>query len=222
MSDRVTQAREIIERLSDYYSDTDTTLNYSDNPWRLLVGAILAAQCTDARVNMVTPALFDKYPEIADFAAATAEEIEPQIKSCGLFRNKAKSIQGAAAHLLAVHDGRVPDSEEELLAIPGVGRKIANLILGDSFGKQAVVVDTHCARISGLMGLTASKQPLRIEKDLMLVLPEDNWTDWGHLMVTLGRDICIARRPQCARCPVRDLCDYGSGLDLPDDKGEIS
>lgn len=219
MIDRESQAREIVERLNDYYSDTDTTLNYADNPWRLLVGAILAAQCTDARVNMVTPALFSRYPTIADFAKATALEIEPYIKSCGLFRNKAKNIQAAAVHLQAKHDSIVPETESELLAIPGVGRKIANLILGDSFGQQAVVVDTHCARISNLMGLTSSKQVLRIEKDLMAVLPKENWTNWGHLMVTLGRDICIARRPQCGRCPVRDLCDYGSTVRLPDEEG---
>ncbi len=216
MIDKKTRARGIISRLNDYYSDTDTTLNYADNPWRLLVGAILAAQCTDARVNMVTPALFERYPTIADFAVATAEEIEPYIKSCGLFRNKAKSIQAAAVHLYEKHNSIVPDSEKELLAIPGVGRKIANLILGDSFGRQAVVVDTHCARISNLMGLTSSSKPPRIEKDLMAVLPEEHWTNWGHLMVTLGRDICIARRPQCGRCPVRELCEYGSSLEISD------
>lgn len=209
MDERKLQAQRIVEILSDYYVDADTTLNYKDNPWRLLVGAILAAQCTDARVNMVTPALFERYPGIADFAATTAEEIEPYIKSCGLFRNKAKSIQKAAVHLSALHDSEVPSTEAELLAIPGVGRKIANLLIGDAFGGEAIVVDTHCARISNLMGVTDSKNVNRIEKDLMQVVPEDRWTDWGHLLVILGRDICVARRPQCHRCPVREHCAYG-------------
>ncbi len=209
---RAEQAREIVLRLSDYYQDADTTLNYKDEPWKLLVGGILAAQCTDERVNKVTPDLFLRYPEVADFAATTAIEIEPYIKSCGLFRNKAKNIQAAAVYLETNHDGVVPETLDELILIPGVGRKIANLLLGDSFGQQAVVVDTHCARITKLMGLTESLQPPRIEKDLMAVVPEDRWTDWGHLMVILGRDICIARRPQCARCPVQDICDYGRSV----------
>lgn len=206
---RQLQARAIVETLGEYYVDADTTLNYKDNPWRLLVGAILAAQCTDARVNKVTPALFDRYPEVADFAVTTAEEIEPYIKSCGLFRNKAKSIQKAAVHLLEHHAAEVPSTEKELLAIPGVGRKIANLLIGDAFGGEAIVVDTHCARITNLMGLSDSKNVVRIEKDLTQLVPEDRWTDWGHLLVILGRDICVARRPQCHRCPVQDLCDYG-------------
>lgn len=209
LESRKQQAKAIVETLGNYYEDADTTLNYKDNPWRLLVGAILAAQCTDARVNKVTPALFERFPEIPDFAATTPEAIEPYIKSCGLFRNKAKSIRNAAVHILEQHNAVVPSTEAELLAVPGVGRKIANLLIGDAFGGQAVVVDTHCARITQLMGLSDSKNVTRIEKDLMALVPQDRWTDWGHLLVILGRDICIARRPQCQRCPVQDLCDYG-------------
>lgn len=199
----------IIERLHQRYPDTECTLDYRDKPFRLLVGAILAAQCTDARVNMVTPGLFERYPEQKDLANAEATEIEPYIKSCGLFRMKAKNIQAAAAYLLSEHEGELPSTEKELLKIPGVGRKIANLILGESFGKQAVVVDTHCARISRLLGLTDSDKPAQIEKDLIKVLPESEWTNWGHLMVAHGREVCIARRPRCENCVVQDLCPHG-------------
>lgn len=218
MQDRKKQARTIYKILETSFTDTATMLNYREDPWRLLVGAILAAQCTDARVNLVTPALFEAYPTIEAFSQTTAAEIEPFIRSCGLFRNKAKNIQAAATHLKLNHDSVVPETEAELLAIPGVGRKIANLILGDSFGKQAVVVDTHCARISKLMGLTESKQPVRIEKDLMACLPEAYWTEWGHLLVTLGRQICIARRPKCEICPVRMHCDYGLEVSQAEDR----
>lgn len=205
---RKRRAEAIVGILADHYSGGDITLDAS-NAWELLVAAILAAQCTDERVNKITPALFERFPDTAAFAASSPAEIEPYIKSCGLFRNKAKSIHGAAVYLLENEAGEVPDDEKRLLAVPGVGRKIANLLLGDIFGKQAIVVDTHCSRVSQLIGLTEHKDPARIERDLMRHVPEEHWTDWGHLMVAHGRRICIARRPECERCPIAGACAYG-------------
>lgn len=196
--------------LHEAYPDADCTLDAED-PWRLLVAAILAAQCTDARVNLVTPALFERFPDVSAFAAAEPSEIEPYIRSCGFFRNKARNIQGAARQILNCHAGEVPTNETELLAIPGVGRKIANLLIGDAFGGEAVVVDTHCKRISALLGFTKSENPAVVERDLLKVLPEDQRAAWGHLMVAHGRACCAARRPACARCTLLPLCVHASG-----------
>ena len=171
---KVKQEREraqwVLSKLHMMYPDVDCTLDFKEDPFRLMVGAILAAQCTDARVNQITPVLFERYPAIEDMAAAQVEDIEAIIRSCGLFRMKAKNIKATAEQLIEKHNGEVPSDEKALLQLPGIGRKIANLILGDSFGIQAVVVDTHCARISNLLGFTDSKNPVRIEKDLVLVL----------------------------------------------------
>lgn len=202
------RAAEIVARLEAFYPDVHCTLDFQ-NPHQLLVGAILAAQCTDARVNLITPALFARYPEPADYAAAERTELEELIRSCGLFRNKAKAIQAASQAIVDRFNGEMPATLEDLVSLPGVGRKIANLILGDWYGHQAVVVDTHCARISKLLGLTQRDDPPGIEKDLVKLLPADKQTLYGHLMVTLGREICIARRPQCDRCPVKELCAHG-------------
>lgn len=202
------QAAAIVEKLERYYPDVQCTLDFK-TPHELLVGAILAAQCTDARVNLITPALFARYPAPADFAVANEVELENLIRSCGLFRNKAKAIKAASQAIVERFNGQMPDNLKDLTSLPGVGRKIANLILGDWFGQQAVVVDTHCARISKLLGLTLLDDPSGIEKDLSQILPVDKQTEYGHLVVTLGRDICIARRPQCERCPVRDECAHG-------------
>ncbi|MDD4368653.1 MAG: endonuclease III [Oscillospiraceae bacterium] len=216
-ANRPLRAAWLLADLRAYYPQVDCTLDFREDPWRLLVGAILAAQCTDARVNLVTPELFKRFPEPRDFAAALPRDIEPYIRSCGLYHNKARNIQAAAAWLQQHHRGRVPDSMPALLAIPGVGRKIACLILGDSYGRPAVVVDTHCARISQRMGLTDSSRPPVIERDLMNCLPQEAWIDWGHLLVTLGRDICVARRPDCPRCPCRTHCRTGrQRLGLPE------
>lgn len=206
LKNRKNRAIEILKKLRENYPDADCTLDFREDPFRLLVSAILAAQCTDERVNKVTPSLFQRFPEILDFCGADQEEIEKYIKSCGLFRNKAKNIKAAAIYLMENHEGKVPASEEELLRIPGVGRKIANLILGDSFGINAVVVDTHCARLSFRFGLTESKNPALIEKNLMAVLPENCWSNWGHLMVTHGREICRARKAGCENCFLREIC----------------
>ncbi|MCK9176295.1 MAG: endonuclease III [Clostridiales bacterium] len=206
------RARIIVEKLLQHYPYAETTLTH-ESPWELLVGAILASQCTDERVNKITPALFSEYPDPESMALAEIKAVEPIIRSCGLFRSKAKALVGTAQQLVEHYDGRVPESEEALMALPGVGRKIANLIRGDAFGKQAVVVDTHCARISRLIGFTDSDKPPKIERDLMAILPEEHWTLWGHLMVTHGRDLCKARCRLCFSCPIRAECRYGEALD---------
>jgi endonuclease-3 len=202
------QAAAIVAELEHLYPDVACTLDFR-TPHELLVGAILAAQCTDVRVNQVTQALFARFPTPADYVAADRREIEELIRSCGLFRNKAKAIQQSSQVLVDAFNGQVPQTLNELTSLPGIGRKIANLILGDCFGQQAVVVDTHCARISKLLGLTEQSDPAAIEKGLVAVLPPDKQTAYGHLVVTLGREICIARRPQCDICPLKPLCRYG-------------
>ncbi len=202
-------ARLVTDRLLLLYGEPETTLDDKDDPWRLLVAAILAAQCTDERVNQVTPALWARFPEMKDLAEALPSEIEPYIKSTGLFRNKAKNIHLAASYLLAEHQGEVPGTMEELLKVPGVGRKIANLLLGDIFGVQAIVVDTHCGRLARRIGLTKEDNPAKVEEDLCRYVPEDQWINWGHLMVTHGRDVCQARSPKCHACTLNDICKEG-------------
>lgn len=203
------RAEAILSRLEARYGHPECTLDDREDPWRLLVAAILAAQCTDARVNLVTPGLFAAFPTPADFAKASPSEIEPYISSCGLFRNKAKGIQGAAKRLITAYDGVVPANRADLLSLPGVGRKIANLLLGECFGQPALVVDTHCGRLARHLGLTEETDPLKVERDLMAVVPEARWSDWGHYMVEHGRAICQARAPQCESCPLVDLCPKG-------------
>lgn len=210
MTDKQQRASEIVKRLHARYPEADCTLDY-DGPWQLMMAAILAAQCTDARVNLITPALFKRYPDVVAMASADFSELTELIRSCGLFRNKAKAMINSSRALLERHDGTMPDQIDALTALPGIGRKIANLILGDYFGIAAIVVDTHCSRISQLLGLTGRKDPPGIEKDLTRVLDPKHWILYGHLMVLHGRAICQARRPDCAICPVRDLCDYGRG-----------
>ena len=205
-------AEEVIRRLLAEYGRPETTLDDRDDPWRLLVAAILAAQCTDERVNKITPALWARFPEMKDLAEAAPQEIEPYIRSCGLFRNKAKKIHAAACHILREHGGEVPSDIDSLLEVPGVGRKIANLLLGDAFGKQAVVVDTHCGRLARRIGLSKAKSPAKVEKDLMRAVPESSWTLWGHLMVTPGREVCMARSPNCQACVLEDICLEGRKL----------
>lgn len=197
----------VVERLRHHYPDADCTLDFTA-PWQLLVAAILSAQCTDARVNQITPGLFARYPDLHRLAGAAQADIEQLIRSCGLFRAKARSILGSAIRLVEAYDAVVPRTREELMSLPGVGRKIANLLLGDCFGIPAVVVDTHCARISALIGLTGQTEPRAIEKDLTEALPAADWIDYGHLMVSHGRSICIARRPDCSRCPLQDICRH--------------
>ena len=200
---------EIIERLKKEYPDAACTLDY-DQAWKLLVSVRLAAQCTDARVNMVTPSLYQKFPTLEAFANATYEEVGDAIRSCGFYNTKSKDIVECAKILLEKYGGKVPGTMEELTALPGIGRKTANLILGDIYGQPAYVCDTHCIRITGRLGLTdGSKDPLSVEKQLRQVLPPEESSDFCHRMVLFGRDICTARKANCDSCPLRKDCDYG-------------
>ncbi|MFW6078269.1 MAG: endonuclease III [Gemmatimonadota bacterium] len=200
------RVKEIVARLHDEYPDARCSLTHED-PYQLLVATILSAQCTDERVNMVTPALFERYPGPADLAAARREELEELIRSTGFFRNKAKSLQGMADAVVERHGGRIPDTMEELVELPGVGRKTANVVLGNAFGKAVgVVVDTHVKRLSGRLKLSAKKTPDKIERELMDLVPREEWIDLPHLFIFHGRAICDARNPRCEACVLADLC----------------
>ena len=197
---------EILQRLDKRYPDVRCALHH-DSAWELLVATILSAQCTDARVNMVTPILFEKYPTIEHFAALQPEELEPDIRSTGFFRNKSKSVVGAARKIISDFGGEVPRTMAELLTIPGAARKTANVVLGSWFGiADGVVVDTHVQRISRRLELTKNEDPPKIEQDLMKVIPRERWIDFSHQIIHHGRAICIARKPKCAECPLEDLC----------------
>lgn len=206
------RAEELIRLLEEEYGEPECSLLFRENPWRLLVAAILAAQCTDARVNLVTPALFARFPEPGDFALSSPEEIEPYIKSCGLFRNKAKSIHAAAVYCTERFGGELPRDFEEILAIPGVGRKIANLLIGDCFGMPGIVVDTHCKRLSRRLGLTDTEDPTKAERELLKLIPEEKQIAYGHLMVTHGRECCKAQHPLCGSCILEVLCPYPGSM----------
>jgi len=197
---------QILARLTERYPEARCSLEHVD-PLELLVATILSAQCTDARVNQVTRTLFAKYRAADDYATADPAAFEAEIRSTGFFRNKTKSVLGMAAALVERHGGKVPDTMAELVALPGVGRKTANVVLGNAFGKdEGVVVDTHVARLSGLLGLSAAPDPEHIETDLMVLVPKRQWTLFPHLLIHHGRAVCIARRPQCAECPLAGLC----------------
>lgn len=198
----------IVQALKVSYPEASCSLDYG-KAYELLFATRLAAQCTDERVNRVTQTLYQKYDTLQKFAELTPEELERDIYSTGFFRTKARDIIACAQILLSRHNGVVPDTMEELLALPGVGRKTANLILGDVYGKPAIVCDTHCIRISNLLGLSSSKNPERVERDLREVLPPEESNDFCHRLVLHGRAICIARRPRCSECTLRPLCDYG-------------
>ena len=198
---------EIIERLKKEYPDAACTLDY-DQAWKLLVSVRLAAQCTDARVNVVVEGLFEKYPSVEALAAADVEDIEAIVRPCGLGKSKARDISACMKMLQDEYDGKVPDDFNALLKLPGVGRKSANLIMGDVFGKPAIVTDTHCIRLTNLMGLTVGKDPYKVEMQLRDILPMEEANDFCHRLVHHGRAVCVARRPQCDQCCVKDLCDY--------------
>lgn len=200
------RAIEIIERLRREYPDARCSLDF-ETPHQLMVATILSAQCTDERVNMVTPALFEKYRNVKAFAEADQKELEKDIYTTGFYSNKAKSIRGSAQQLLDEHGGEIPKTLDELVKLPGVGRKTASVILGVGFGlAEGVVVDTHVTRISRLLGLTAAREPLKIERDLMKTVPKESWIDFSHLLIFHGRAVCVARRPQCAECCLAELC----------------
>ncbi len=204
------RVKQIVARLERAYPDATCALHHT-SALELVVATILSAQCTDARVNMVTPALFAKYRTAADYAAADPRVLEREIQSTGFFRNKTKSIIGMAQALLERHGAEVPDTMEALTELPGVGRKTANVILGTWFKKnEGVVVDTHVQRLSRLMKLTRHDDPVKIERDLMDLLPRDKWTWWSHTLIQHGRQVCIARRPRCEECVVNKLCPSSS------------
>ncbi len=199
-------AATIARRLKKHYPDATCSLDFR-RPLELLVATILSAQCTDVRVNMVTPGLFQAYRTAADFARVPQEELEEAIRTTGFFRNKAKSIRACCQTMLERHDGQVPDTMEALVALPGIGRKSANVVLGTAFGiAVGVVVDTHITRVSRRLGLTEHKDPEKIERDLMALFPKSRWIDLGHELVHHGRRICTARKPKCDECPLSDLC----------------
>jgi endonuclease-3 len=196
----------ILRRLKAAYPDAACALVH-DNPYQLLVATILSAQCTDARVNLVTPALFERYPDAARLARASRTDVEKIIQSTGFFRNKAKNIIGFARGLMADHEGIVPSTMDELASLPGVGRKTANVILGNAFGvDEGVVVDTHVKRLASLLGFTREESPEKVERDLMELFPRERWTMLAHLLIWHGRRACIARRPKCEACAVSHLC----------------
>ena len=201
------RARMIVERLKQEYPDAVCSLDYID-PLQLLISVRLAAQCTDARVNMVTPTLFQRFPDAQAFADADVTEVEEIIKSCGLYKTKARDLVALGKMLVEQYDGQVPDNMDDLLRLPGIGRKTANLVLGDVFGQPAVVCDTHCIRLTNLMGLTVGKDPYKVEMQLRDILPMEEANDFCHRLVHHGRAVCVARRPQCDQCCVKDLCDY--------------
>ena len=204
--ERRARARKIIARLERAYPDATCALHHS-SALELVVATILSAQCTDARVNMVTPVLFAKYRTAGDYAAADPQVLEREIQSTGFFRNKTKSIIGMAQALVAHHGGQVPDTMDALTALPWVGRKTANVILGTWFKKnEGVVVDTHVHRLTRLMKLTRQDDPVKIERVLMELLPREKWTWWSHTLIQHGRQVCIARRPKCEECVVNKLC----------------
>jgi endonuclease-3 len=200
---------EILKRLDQLYPDVTCALTHA-SAWELVVATILSAQSTDANVNRVTPQLFRKYPTVEAFAAITPEQLEPDVRSTGFFRNKSKSVVGAAKKIVADFDGQVPDDMEKLLTLPGVARKTANVVLGSWFKKaEGVVVDTHVHRISRRLELTMQNEPQKIEQDLMKIIPREKWILFSHQIIWHGRKLCIARKPKCADCALENLCHAG-------------
>jgi len=205
-AERKARIAKILARLDEMYPAVTCALHHS-NAWELLVATILSAQCTDKRVNEVTPGLFRKYPTIRDFAAASQEEMAQEIRSTGFFNNKAKSVIGAARKILADYKGEVPREMDALLSVPGAARKTANVVLGTAFGiASGVVVDTHVQRISQRLDLTKATEPVKIERDLMQVIPKEKWILFSHQIIHHGRALCVARNPKCAECKLEPLC----------------
>lgn len=203
---RAARVGQILDHLDELYPNVTCELDHK-GPWQLLVATILSAQCTDKRVNMVTPGLFKKYPTIQDFAAVSPEELGNDIRSTGFFNNKAKSIIGAAKKILAEFGGQVPRTMDEMLTIPGAARKTANVVLGTAYGiPSGVVVDTHMARVAARLALTKETDPKKIELDLMAIIPKQRWILFSHQVIHHGRRLCAARNPKCAQCPIEPIC----------------
>jgi endonuclease III len=209
----------ILPALDRLYPQAHTALSFR-NPLEMLVATILSAQCTDKKVNEVTRGLFKKYRSARDFAEVPLEELEADIRPTGFFRNKAKSIKNCCAELLRRHQGQVPRTMEELTALPGIGRKTANVVLGSAFGIPGLVVDTHVGRIVQRLGLTREKDPVKIEFALLPLIPEEKWILFSHQLIDHGRSLCPARAPRCPECPLREACDYGRGLGNIDGRGK--
>jgi endonuclease-3 len=206
LPDAKRHAAQVVRRLKAAYPDAHCALNFH-TPLQLLVATILSAQCTDVRVNIVTKDLFQKYPDAEAFAKARQADLEKAIQSTGFFRNKAKNIKACCTDLVAKHGGRVPENLDALVKLAGVGRKTANVVLGTAFGiPSGVVVDTHVARLSKRLGLTRHGEPVKIERDLMQLLPKREWVEFSHRMIAHGRKICIARKPRCEECPLLSIC----------------
>jgi endonuclease-3 len=207
------RVRTIVIRLAEEYGGATCALIHR-NPFELLVATILSAQCTDARVNLVTPELFARYSSAASLALADREQLEQLIRSTGFFRNKAKSLMGMASAVVDRHGGEIPADLDALTALPGVGRKTAQVVLGTAFGKATgVVVDTHVGRLSRRLGLTKQNDPVKVERDLMAVIPQDEWIDWSHRLIHHGRAVCLARKPKCDACCLADVCPkFGVGV----------
>jgi endonuclease-3 len=205
-AERKERVREILRRLDVLYPDVTCALHHR-NPWQLLVATILSAQCTDKRVNEVTPGLFKKYPTVHDFAAANQAELALDIRSTGFFNNKSKSLIGAAKRILADFGGSVPRTMEELLTVPGAARKTSNVVLGTAYGiPSGVVVDTHVQRIAWRLDLTKNTDPGKIEQDLMKIIPQEKWILFSHQIIHHGRSLCVARKPKCSECLLETLC----------------
>lgn len=205
-AERTERIQTILEALDRLYPAATCALRHED-AWQLLVATILSAQCTDQRVNEVTPALFRKYPTVLDFAVVSQEELAGDIRSTGFFNNKAKSIIGAARRILSEFGGKVPETMDEMLTIPGAARKTANVVLGTAFGiPSGIVVDTHVQRIARRLDLTKEEEPVKIEKDLMRLIPKDRWILFSHQMIHHGRNLCVARKPRCGECPLNMVC----------------
>jgi endonuclease-3 len=205
-AERARRAREILLRLEREYPEAHCALVHED-PLELLVATILSAQCTDLRVNLVTPALFARCPTAVDYAAIPVAELEELIRSTGFFRNKSRSLSALGAALIERHGGKVPETMAELVALPGVGRKTANVVLGNAFGKnEGIVVDTHVARLARRLGLTRADDPVAIERELVPLFPRTSWALLAHLLIAHGRAVCKAPRPRCASCVLAELC----------------
>ena len=212
MSDDKKRAAKIVSLLKKSYPDVRCSLNHA-SPLELLVATILSAQCTDERVNVVTADLFRKYRRAEDYTKVSQEELEQDIRSTGFFRNKAKAIQGACRMLVEKYNGRVPETMEELLELPGVARKTANVVLGNAYGlASGVVVDTHVSRLSQRLGLSTEEHPEKIERDLCALIPRKQWIDFSHLLIAHGRAVCKARAPLCAECFLVELCPTGKTM----------
>jgi endonuclease-3 len=207
-TDLKTKAQVILKLLEQHYPAAHCTLDFAD-PLQLLVATVLSAQCTDERVNKVTPEIFKKYPAAADYAAAPLAELEEVFHSTGFYRQKAKSIKQICQTLVDRFDGQIPPSLEELVKLPGIGRKTANVILGNAFGIPGIVVDTHVGRVSQRLGLTANTDPVKIEFDLMALVPQAKWTKFSHQLISHGRQICTAKKPKCLECFLLPHCNFG-------------